>query len=418
MNDTQKTSSPNQTLLVISQVYPPDPASVGQHIADAAAEMVQRGYRVRVLTANRGYDDPSMKYPAKELRDGVEVRRLPMSSFGKGSIPVRVLGAFSFLFQCILRGWCTPKLSGILVSTSPPMASIAALAVAMFRRAPITYWAMDLNPDQAIALGRVRENALSVKAFRALNRRILSKARTVVALDRFMADRLKAYTNLDGRMEVMPPWPHEDHLEVVTHETNPFRKEHGLEGKRVIMFSGNMSIASPLTAILEAGLKFQDREDLVFMFIGGGGGKKAVEQFIAEHKPTNMRVLPYQPLSQLRYSLSSADVHIVAVGDDIVGICHPCKVYGAMAVARPIILLGPDPCHISDIIQGHGIGWHVAQGDTDGATKVIQDILDSPEQTLADMGAKAKSLVDEQFSKQFLLNKFCDIVERDIKTGA
>lgn len=414
MNDTQTPNKPNKRLLVISQVYPPDPASVGQHMADAAAEMARRGYKVKVLTANRGYDDPTMKYDAHEVRDGVEIRRLPVSSFGKSSIPIRVLGAISFLTQCILRGWFTPKLSGILVSTSPPMASFAALAVSLFRRAPITFWAMDLNPDQAIALGRVRENALSVKAFRWLNRAILRKSHAVVALDRFMADRLKNYTDIDSKLEIMPPWPHDDHLEVVQHEGNPFREKHGLQGKRVIMFSGNMSIASPLTAVLEAGLKFQEREDLVFMFIGGGGGKKAVEQFIEEHKPTNMRVLPYQPLSELRYSLSSADVHIVAVGDDVVGICHPCKVYGAMSVARPIILLGPDPCHISDIIKDHPVGWHVAQGDTDGATKVIQTILDTPTEQLGLMGTKAKGLIDEQFSKKILLNKFCDVVERGL----
>ena len=220
--------------------------------------------------------------------------------------------------------------------------------------------------------------------------------------------------DIEAKLVVTPPWPHDDHLEVVPHDRNPFREKHGLAGKRVIMFSGNMSIASPLTAILEAGLRFQDRDDLVFMFIGGGGGKKAVERFIAEHKPNNMRVLPYQPLVELRYSLSSADVHVVAVGDAIVGICHPCKVYGAMAVARPIILLGPDPCHISDIIRDHNVGWHVAQGDTDGAAKVIQSILDTDLKILKQMGETAKGLIDEKFSKKILLKKFCDVVERGL----
>ena len=58
------------TLLVISQVYPPDPAAVGQHLADAAEAMVRRGWRVVVYTAGRGYDDPSIRYPAREMRAG------------------------------------------------------------------------------------------------------------------------------------------------------------------------------------------------------------------------------------------------------------------------------------------------------------------------------------------------------------
>ena len=45
---------------------------------------------------------------------------------------------------------------GILVSTSPPMCSFAALLIAAVRRVPIVYWVMDINPDQAVALGRFR----------------------------------------------------------------------------------------------------------------------------------------------------------------------------------------------------------------------------------------------------------------------
>ena len=50
-----------KTLLVLTQVYLPDPASVGQHIADAAEEMVKIGWEVNVLTPNRGYDNNKEK---------------------------------------------------------------------------------------------------------------------------------------------------------------------------------------------------------------------------------------------------------------------------------------------------------------------------------------------------------------------
>jgi hypothetical protein len=65
--------------------------------------LAQNRHRVTVLTANRGYDRPEEKYPAHEERDGVPVRRLPLSSFGKASIPVRIFAQLSFLLQCIAR---------------------------------------------------------------------------------------------------------------------------------------------------------------------------------------------------------------------------------------------------------------------------------------------------------------------------
>ncbi len=391
----------------------PDPAAVGQYLADAAAQMARRGWRVVVLTANRGYDDPSVKYARRETIDGVEVRRLPFSSFGKRSILIRLLGGVVFVCQAVLRGLFTRGLSCVLVSTSPPMCPMAAVVIGRLRRVPIKYWAMDLNPDQMIALGRVSERSVFVKLFEWQNRLVLSRAADVVALDRFMAQRLvKKLPSAESKISVLPPWPIQEHLEPIDHEHNPFRKEHGLEGKFVVMYSGNLSIASPVDTVLQAALRLQEERDLVFMFIGGGLGKKSVDDLIREHRPSNVVSLPYEPLERIRYSLSAADVHLVAVGEAIVGICHPCKVYGAMAVGRPLLLLGPDPCHVSDIITSHNIGWHISHGDVDAAVETIRRIAQTDRTELATMGAAAKGLVADRFSHAVLSSNFCSVLEK------
>ena len=36
----------------------------------------------------------------------------------------------------------------------------------------------------------------------------------------------------------------------------------------------------------------------------------------------------------IRLLAARADVHVVSLGEKMVGIIHPCKIYGAMAVAR------------------------------------------------------------------------------------
>ena len=162
------------TILILTQVYVPDPASVGQHMHDAAAELARRGHAVKVYAASRGYDDPSRKYPLRETRDGVVIRRLPLSSFGKKSLPVRVLAAMLLMCQQIVYGVFTPGIRCIMVSTSPPMCPAAALVVSWIRRVPICYWVMDLNPDQVIELGKVKDGSLPVKCMNWLNRRILA----------------------------------------------------------------------------------------------------------------------------------------------------------------------------------------------------------------------------------------------------
>ncbi|MEE2908596.1 MAG: glycosyltransferase family 4 protein [Planctomycetota bacterium] len=399
------------TILLLTQVYVPDPASVGQHLHDAAAELVRRGHRVKVLASARGYDDPSMKYPRHEVRDGVTIRRLPLSSFGKGSIPVRVAAGMFLMMQEILHGLFTRHLDSILVSTSPPMCPIAAMVISFLRRKPITYWVMDLNPDQMIELGKIKEGSFSARIFNWLNRRILKRARRIVALDRFMADRLYRKHDVRDKTSIMPPWPHDDHVEMIDHADNPWRKEHVEDGRFVIMYSGNHGFSTPVTTVLQAALRMQEEQGLEFLFIGGGVGKKEVDDTLEREKPTNVRSMPYQPFETLRYSLSAADVHLVSVGTDVVGVVHPCKIYGAMAVGRPILLLGPDPCHASDLVLDNDIGWQISHGDIERAMEVIRTIQATPRDKLQEMGRRAQEVIRRDLSKDGLCGRFCDVVE-------
>jgi glycosyltransferase involved in cell wall biosynthesis len=403
-----------KTILIVSQVYVPDPASVGQHMADVAREMARRGHNVIVYTANRGYEDPSRKYPARELRDGVQVRRLPLSSFGKKKLWLRFIAAWLFVLQCTVRGLFKRRLDTLLVSTSPPMAPFAGSVIGWFRRrVRVVFWCMDLNIDLLVAMGQAKSSSLVVRLFGWLERSILRRADHVVALDRYMAEKLNAKYDASAKMTIMPPWPHEDHVEPVHHDENPFRREHRLDGKFVIMFSGNLTVAADVDTILEAMLKLQSEPRLLAMFIGGGAGKRRVEQVIAEHRPANIVSLPYQPLERLRFSLSAADVHLVSVGNTLVGLSHPCKVYGAMAVGRPILLLGPAPSHVADIREAHRCGWQVSHGDVEGAIRTIREILDTSPDTLDEMGQRAREAVRTQFSMNHLKTRFCDLLIKD-----
>jgi colanic acid biosynthesis glycosyl transferase WcaI len=403
--------SDGKLLLVVSQTFVPDPASVGQHMADVAIEMARRGHRVRVYASARGYDDPTARYPRRENLHGVDVRRLPFSSFGKKSILTRALGTFPFQFQVLIRGLFTPNLGGIFFSTSPPLIGVIAGMIGLIRRKPIAYWAMDLNPDQLIALGKLAPQSFTARFLEKVNRWILKRSALVIALDRFMAERLKQRADLTNKLLVMPPWPHEDRLDAVAKEANPFFARHGLAGKFVIMYSGNHSPSNPLDTLLEAAAAFKDDERLRFLFVGGGVGKKAVEQFVRDRGLGNVLCLPYQPLENLKYSLTAADVHVVSLGQEMAGIVHPCKIYGAMAAGIPVLFLGPSPSHIADLLEKYTIGWRIAHRDVDGAIATIRQILATDPKTRSDMGRAAYDVLQKDLSQSLLCGRFCDELE-------
>jgi hypothetical protein len=399
-----------RTFVFLSQVYVPDPAAVGQHLADAAEELVRRGNRVIVYTASRGYDDPSEKYPRRETLRGVDVRRVPLSSFGKSSIAIRLLGGILFVLQAIVHSTFVRGVDAIVVSTSPPVASVGAIVIGFIHRAPVKYWIMDVNPDQMVALGLARESDVSVRVFEWLNRMILKRATDVIVLDRFMAARINQKLDVSDKLTVLPPWPSEDLESVVEHRDNPFRRQHGLNGKIVVMYSGNHGPSNPLTTILDAAIRVSDDPRLLLMFVGGGVGKREVENTDS----ANIRSLPYQPQGDLQFSLAAADVHLVTVGDAIPGIVHPSKVYGAMAVGRPILLIGPEENHVADIMNEHDMGWHVQHGDVDGTVRVLREIADAEPGVLAEKGRRARDAMVAMGGKAAACGRLCDVLENGL----
>ena len=404
-------------ILMVSQVYVPDSTSVGQHFADVAEEMVRRGWDVRVLAASRGYSDPSLRFPPRETRNGVDVRRLPLSSFGKKSIPVRLLAQVLFMIQVVGHGLVTPGLDAVFVSTSPPFAGFGGAIIGMVRRVSFLWWVMDLNPDQMVAAGKLSPTSLFVRVFDWMNRVTLRRAAKVIALDRFMAERLNRKVDVSAKLLVTPPWPHNETpplddagLQRLAHAGTNFRTRHGLENCFVVMYSGNHAIQHPLDTLLDAAKQLESEPALKFVFIGGGAGKAGVEQRIAAGA-TNILSLPYQPLETLEDSLGAGDLHVVSMGPEVVGIVHPCKIYGAMAVGRPILFFGPRESHAGEIVEPQHLGWRVEHGDVAATVAAIKQAAGLARPERLEMGQRAAALITADFSRQHLRNEVCSAVE-------
>jgi len=398
------------TLLVISQVYPPDPAAVGQHVASAAEEMARRGWRVVVYCADRGYEDSTLKYPKTEIRNGVQVSRLPFSSFGKTSIARRLLAQTLFMIQAVARSIFTNDVRLVLTSTSPPFAGFGGAVISWIRRAPFVWWIMDLNPDQMIAAGRIGQDSIAANVFRWLNRVAAHRAESIVVLDRFMERRVLAAMPMARSLHIIPPWPHDDATTRAAAEPNSFRRAHGLERAFVVMYSGNHALQHPLTTLLEAAEAMEAHADLVFVFIGAGAGKAEVDKRIGEGR-SNLRSFPFQPFESVGDSLAAADVHVVSMGNEVVGIVHPCKVYGAMAVGRPILFMGPALSHAGEIVDAHQCGRTVQHGDVASTIAELESLIAMPRAQRERLGDNAVHAIATEFPRQRLRGMFCDCLE-------
>ena len=267
-------------------------------MADVASAASVRGHSVRVITANRGYDDPSTRFPSYERLRGVEILRLGWSSFGKRRLSSRIFGQICFTLQGIAKGLLGFRPDAVLVSTIPPLGILAAYITARLRRSALVYWVMDINPDEAIAMGLVDQGSVSAHLLELVNKAVLRSAGMVIALDPQMAKKLESKAVPRRPVEVIPPWPHEDIIRRSVAGGRDFRRAHGLEEKFIVMYSGNHSWVHPLDTVLEAASSIVHRPDIAFLFVGGGLEKHKVEKAITNGAP-NVFSLPYQKFDDL-----------------------------------------------------------------------------------------------------------------------
>jgi glycosyltransferase involved in cell wall biosynthesis len=337
------------TILLLNQTFYPDVASTAQYLSDLALELVRRGHDVTVVCGRRAYDTPGERYPRREVWRGVKIRRISGLSLGKKTRWRRAMDFGSYVVNCVLHLARLPRFDLVVALTSPPLISWLGAQFVRVKGGRLLFWVMDLNPDEAIAAGWLRPGSRTTNCLAVMLRYSLDRATTVVVLDRFMAKRIADKGIDPGKIVVLPPWSQDNDIAYNDSGRQRFRSAHGLQGKFVVMYSGNHSPCHPLQTLLEAARRLKSRHNLAFCFVGGGSQFETVRSFASDNHLDNIVTVPYQPLSALSASLSAADLHVVVMGNPYVGIVHPCKVYNIRAIGIPYLYIGPADSHVQEL---------------------------------------------------------------------
>lgn len=400
-------------VLLLNQVFHPDVVSTAQHLTDLAVDLAARGHSVTAVAGRHGYDDASRVFPGSETYKGVRILRVPYSSFGKKGRLSRALDFGTFLAALVFRLVAVPRQDAVVALTSPPLIAWIGAWFCRLKGGKLVYWVMDMNPDEAVAAGWLRAGSVPARALRAMNRSAFRASARIVALDRFMAARIERGYGADAsRIAVLPPWAHDEELRPVPHASNAFRRAHGLDGKFVVMYSGNHSPCHPLDTVLEAAARLKDDPGVVFYFVGGGSLVPRVREFARSRGLSNVVQLPYQPIEALSDSLSAADLHVTVMGGPFVGIVHPCKVYGVLAVGRPFVHVGPEDSAMADLLRETGLGRRVSHGDVEGFLAAVAEARRRGPSELAAQAERSLAVKDERFSRRRLSGEMANLIEK------
>lgn len=399
-------------VLFLNRSYWPDTEATGQLLTELCEDLAD-SFDVHVLAGRPNHiaDQTTHRSLGTAVHNGVTIHRVLHTRFPKRILVGKAINLLTFLAAASFKSLRVPRPDIVVTETDPFLLPAIGKWIQRLRGCRHVVYLQDIYPDIAVALEKVREGWLT----RFIRNTLLSayhKADQIVVLSRDMKELLVGHGIPAEKIVCIPNWVDTESVYPIKDE-NAFRESQNLDGKFVVMHSGNMGLSQKLENVLEAAalLQEQKRTDIEFLMVGGGASQKRLEQYASDRQLQNVRFLAYQPKSELAQSLSAADVHLISVDRDAIRCLMPSKLYGILASGTPVIAIAPDDCELSEIIEANEVGTVAAPDDSESLANQIQRLAAQPREC-ADMSARARHLAETEYDRRIAVGMYREMLER------
>ncbi len=411
--DLPRRMSSGPSVLFVNQHYWPDVAATGQQLTDLAEYLATDGFDVHVLTGGGRYVSGALPAPRRERRNGVTITRIRGTAFGRGTTVGRLTDYASFYASALARVVGGRRYDLVVYLTTPPLLSTLGAVARRLRGRRYGIWSMDLHPDAEEALGMLRPGGWPARTLHWLNDRGTRGADAVVALGPYMNARIAGRVARAERVHTVSVWGVRDEVRPVAPEDNALRYELGLDGTFVVMYSGNAGLAHRFDEVVDAMRLLRDHPTVRFVFVGNGPRRREIEAAAADLP--HVRYLDYFPRERLDESLSLGDLHLLTLRDDMAGIAVPSKLFGIMAAARPVVMVGPAASEPADVILRHGVGAVLPAGQGGAAlAEYIRNAADDPART-AEAGRAGRDAFLAHYERDVCCAEWAALLRRVVR---
>ncbi len=407
-------------ILVINQHFYPEVAATGQLLLDLCEDLVKAGYVVKVLTGNPNSDlNKNNKVPRRENYKGIEIIRLKNTTFNKYRMSGRILNYLTFHFLIFFQILFCKKPDLVFVLSTPPFISFYGLLLKALKRVKTIYIVQDLFPDLVIELGKIK-NKYFIKVLKNLSKLILRKMDRVVVVGDFMKRKIKKKI-LQGmnstHVTTIHNWADGEKIRVISEEEerNLTKEEWGLEGKFIVLYSGNIGDLHEFDTIILAAedLEKQGWKNICFVFIGEGIKKEYIERKVKEKGLNNILFFPFQPRKILTYSLGLADVSVVTLEKGFEGMVVPSKMYGILASGRPVIAVVGGESEVTETIGNGRCGKIVNIGDYKTLSDGVIDYYNNSKKCYQE-GMSGRKYFEENYDRKIATKKYIKVIEETL----
>ncbi len=409
-------------ILLIHQYYLEKNDGGGSRFNEMTRVWEEQGHDVTVLAGMVHYatGKKAPKYKGKyfykeTFYNDVKVIRSHVSEAYNVNFLGRLWAYFSFVFSSIYAGLFKAKGKyDVIVVTSPPLfVGITAYVLSRLKRVPFVFEVRDLWPESAIDTG-VLKNRMIIRFAYWFEGFMYKKAALVNVLTPAFRDKLINDKKVPKEKVIFIPNAADFSLSdklLERFDVQKFRKEHGLEGKKVFTYVGAHGVANHLIQVIETAEILKERDDILFLLIGGGMKKKMLEEEVLKKGLANVEFIDSVPKSEVfKYILASDFGMSVLKKVDTFKTIYSNKTFDYMACKKPVIMVIDGVSR--KLVEDAGCGVYVEPENPKEFARVVMEYSDKPINGLQTMGASGYAYAKKYFDRDVLAKRYIKFVKQ------
>ncbi len=398
-------------ILVLGTNYAPEKTAVAPFTTGLCEHLAGGGHDVTVITTFPYYPEWRVfegyrgRVYQGECINKVNLRRVWHFVPRRASnLLQRLAHDFSFTLTAFLAGLFTGRCDVIYCICPPPTLALAAYALAQIRGKPYVIKLTDLASDAALATGILTSGA-SVRIARAIERFVYRKADKVVCLCQPFIEKLTERGIEREKLRLIPDWADSQRVYPIA-EATAFRSAIGLSKDNfLIMHTGNMGKKQDLMNVVCAAELSQDMHDVVWLLVGDGEERSAIEKEVEWRKLKNIKLLPLQPVEALAEMYSAADVLLLNQKATIEDAVIPSKLLTYMAAGRMVLAAASERSEAARQIGNAQCGLRISAEDPKALVEAVCWARQQPALRKR-FGANGRIYAEAHFTKQRVLQEY------------
>jgi glycosyltransferase involved in cell wall biosynthesis len=404
-------------VLIHSIVFSPDGVSTAYLYNDIALGLFENGFDVVVLTTTPHYNKIDSELAKQSLSKklfglyyvsnfkGIKVYHIPLKKYK--STQKRIISFVYWHIASLILGLNFKKINFIL-SPSPPISiGFVSLLIAKIKGAKAIYNVQEIYPDLLINQGNLKSSII-ISFLKRFERFIYNNSDAVTTIDEVFYNTILPRFKDSKKLHLIPNFVDTD-LYKPLKQTESLPYIFGDKNNCIkILYAGNIGFFQDWEPVLFAAKELLN-ENIEFWIIGEGVQKEYLQLEVQKQNLNNIRIFPYQSRELIPIINNHADIHFIAINQQMEQEGFPSKVYTIMACAKPLVVVTGEKTPMFNFLKNKNCSVLVSNDRNINFTNAIRKLAND-KKLREELGVNGYNEIINNYSKNVVVSNYINLL--------